>query len=174
MATVFTIGDVNGLRLLDSVAAAQARVAVETIRGVPARFDRHWILRCLHTNPPIAAAGWTEAEANAASQDVEVLADTLRFITDEDATVIEPEPTRLKLVVQLGTARLLGCLAIGRHAVELVNLASTAIRYGLTARQLAELAPVHRTPTRPSRSPGCNVHLECRSGARQVRARLGT
>ena len=141
--SVYAIGDVNGMSLLDSVASAQARVAVETIRGMPARFDLHWIPRCLHAEPPIASAGWTEAEANAAGQDVEVLAETLQLITDDDATVIEPEPTRLKVVVQMGTARILGCVAIGHHAVELVNLTSTAIRYGLTARQLADLSPVH-------------------------------
>jgi pyruvate/2-oxoglutarate dehydrogenase complex dihydrolipoamide dehydrogenase (E3) component len=37
----------------------------------------------------------------------------------------------------------LGCLVIGRHAVEIVNLASGAICHGLTAGQLAELSPVH-------------------------------
>jgi pyruvate/2-oxoglutarate dehydrogenase complex dihydrolipoamide dehydrogenase (E3) component len=141
--SVFAIGDVTGLGMLDSVAAAQARVAVQTILGVPARFNLHWIPRCLHTQPPIAAAGWTQAEAAAAGQDVEALAHTLRLVTDDDATVVEPETTDLKLVVQSGTARLMGCLAIGPRAAEIVNLASTAIRHGLTARQVADLSLVH-------------------------------
>jgi C4-dicarboxylate-specific signal transduction histidine kinase len=51
--------------------------------------------------------------------------------------------TDLKLVVQTGTARFLGCLAIGPRAAEIVNLASTAIRLGLTARQLTDLSLVH-------------------------------
>jgi len=141
--SIFAIGDVTGLGMLDSVAAAQARVAVQTILGVPARFDLHWIPRCLHTQPPIAAAGWTQAEAAAAGQDVEVLSRTLQLVTDDDATVVEPETTQLKLVVQTGTARLLGCLAIGPRAAEIVNLASAAIRHGLTARQVADLSLVH-------------------------------
>jgi len=141
--SIFAIGDVTGLGMLDSVAAAQARVAVQTILGVPARFDPHWIPRCLHTQPPIAAAGWTQAEAAAAGQDVEVLSRTLRSVTDDDATVVEPETTQLKLVVQTGTARLLGCLAIGPRAAEIVNLASAAIRHGLTARKVADLSLVH-------------------------------
>lgn len=140
---MFAIGDVTGLGLLDSVAAAQARVAVQTILGKPARFDLHWIPRCLHTHPPVAAAGWTEAEAGAAGQDFEVLSHTLRLVTDDDATVVEPETTGIKLVVQTGTARVLGCLAIGPRAAEIVNLISTAIRNGLTARQLADLSLVH-------------------------------
>jgi glutathione reductase (NADPH) len=72
-----------------------------------------------------------------------VLAHTLQLVTDDDATVVEPETTDLKLVVQTGTGRLLGCLAIGPRAAEIVNLASTAVRHGLTARQLADLSLVH-------------------------------
>ena len=143
LPSVFAIGDVTGLGMLDSVAAAQARVAVQSILGIPARFDLHWIPRCLHTQPSIAAAGWTQAEAAAAGQEVEVLSHTLQLVTDDDATVVEPEITDLKLVVQTGTARFLGCLAIGPRAAEIVNLASTAIRLGLTARQLTDLSLVH-------------------------------
>jgi dihydrolipoamide dehydrogenase len=40
---VFAIGDVNGLALLDSVAFAQARAAVETILGKSVRFNLRWI-----------------------------------------------------------------------------------------------------------------------------------
>lgn len=68
--SIFAIGDLNGIMLLDSAAYDQARVAIQTILGRPARFDAHWIKRCLHTQPPIAAAGLTEAEANTAGQDV--------------------------------------------------------------------------------------------------------
>jgi pyruvate/2-oxoglutarate dehydrogenase complex dihydrolipoamide dehydrogenase (E3) component len=143
VGSIFAIGDVTGLGMLDSVAAAQARVAVQSLLGVAARFDLHWLPRCLHTRPPVAAAGWTQAEAEAAGQDVEVLSHSLGLITDDDATVIEPETTKLKLVVQTGTARLMGCLAIGPRAAEIVNLASTAIRHGLTARQVADLSLVH-------------------------------
>jgi dihydrolipoamide dehydrogenase len=143
LESVFAIGDVNGLGLLDSMASAQARVALQTILGIPARFDPHWVPRCLHTDPPLAAAGWTEAEANAAGLDCETLSDTLQLITDDDRTVIEPEATKLKLIVQADTARLLGCLAVGPRAAEIVNLVSAGMRYGLTARQLADLSPVH-------------------------------
>jgi pyruvate/2-oxoglutarate dehydrogenase complex dihydrolipoamide dehydrogenase (E3) component len=54
---VFTIGDINGLALLDSVAFAQARVSVETILGKSAGFNLRWVPRCVHTDPPVASAG---------------------------------------------------------------------------------------------------------------------
>ena len=141
--SIFAIGDINGLMLLDSAAYAQARVAVQTILGHKAMFEPHWIPRCLHTQPPIAAAGRTEAEAAAAGHQVDVISENLSLITDNDATMIEPDKNLLKLVVQSSTGRILGCLAIGSRAAELVNLASTAIRRGLTAQDLADLSLIH-------------------------------
>ena len=141
--SIFAIGDVNGIMLLDSAAYAQARVAVQTILGQPGRFDPHWVPRCLHTEPPIAAAGWTKAEADGAGHEVEVFSSSLPLITDDDATMVEPDANLLKLVVQSGTGIILGCLAIGSRAAELVNLVSTATRAGLTAQGLADLSLIH-------------------------------
>jgi dihydrolipoamide dehydrogenase len=141
--SIFAIGDVNGIMLLDSAAYVQARVAVQTILGQPARFDPHWVPRCLHTQPPIAAAGWTVAEANAAGHEADVFSSNLPLITDDDATMVEPDANLLKLVVQSGTGIILGCLAVGSRAAELVNLVSTAIRAGLTAQRLADLSLIH-------------------------------
>ena len=143
VSSIFAIGDVNGIMLLDSAAYAQARVAVQTILGQPARFDPHWVPRCLHTQPPIAAAGWTEREAYAAGHEVEVFSSSLPLITDDDVTMVEPDANLLKLVVQSGTGIILGCLAVGSRAAELVNLVSTAIRAGLTAQRLADLSLIH-------------------------------
>lgn len=141
--SIFAIGDVNGVMLLDSAAFAQARAAVQTILGHPARFDAHWIPRCLHTQPPIAAAGWTAAEALAAGHNVDVISETLPLITDDDGTMIEPDKNLLKLVVQSSTGRILGCQAVGSRAAELINLASSAIRANLTVHQLADLSFIH-------------------------------
>src|SRR6201987_2166430 len=141
--SIFAIGDLNGIMLLDSAAYAQARVAVETILGEKAMFEPHWIPRCLNTQPPIAAAGGTEAEAVAAGHQVDVISENLPLITDDDATMIEPDKNLLKLVVQSSTGRILGCLAIGSRAAELVNVGSMAIRSGVFVQRLADLSLIH-------------------------------
>jgi dihydrolipoamide dehydrogenase len=141
--SIFAIGDINGIMLLDSAAYAQARVAVQTILGEKGTFEPHWIPRCLHTNPPIAAAGWTQAEAAAAGHQVDVISENLPLITDDDATMIEPDRNLVKLVVQSSTGRILGCVAVGSRAAEFVNLASTAIRSGLFAQRFADLSLIH-------------------------------
>jgi dihydrolipoamide dehydrogenase len=126
-----------------SAAYAQARVAVQTVLGRPARFDSHWIPRCLHTHPPIGAAGWTADEADAAGHEVEIISATLPLITDDDTTMLEPDRNLLKLIVQSGTGVILGCQAVGSRATELINLASSAIRLGLTVDRLADLSFIH-------------------------------
>jgi dihydrolipoamide dehydrogenase len=141
--SIYAIGDVNGIMLLDSAAYAQARVAVQTILGRPARFDAHWIPRCLHTQPPIAAAGWTAAEADSADTSVEVISETLSSVTDDDASMVQPEKNLVKLVVENGTGLILGCQAIGSRAPELINLASSAIRTGLRVHNLTDLSLIH-------------------------------
>ncbi|MFZ0505841.1 MAG: FAD-dependent oxidoreductase, partial [Chthoniobacterales bacterium] len=141
--TIYAIGDVNGVLQLDSAAYAQARVAVQSILGQAARFDAHWIPRCLHTQPPIAAAGWTAAEADAAGHAVEVISQTLSLVTDDDASIVVPDENVLKLVIQSSTGIIMGALAFGSRAPELINLASTAIRTGLTVHSLADLSLIH-------------------------------
>jgi pyruvate/2-oxoglutarate dehydrogenase complex dihydrolipoamide dehydrogenase (E3) component len=142
-SNVFAIGDVNGLALLDSVAFAQARVAVENILGKYDRFDSRWVPRCVHTDPPVASVGWTEKEAIAAGHEIEVLEETLRLVTDDDRSVVEPERLQIRLVVRPETRSLLGCQAVGEKAAEIVNLAATALSTGLSITQLVDLAMVH-------------------------------
>ena len=140
---VFAIGDVNGLALLDSVAFAQARVAVETILGRSARFDSRWVPRCVHTDPPVASVGWTEKEAIAAGHEIEVFEEALRLVVDDDRSVVDPQPLHIRLVVRRETRTLLGCQAVGEKAAEIVNLAAMAISTGISVSRLLELVMVH-------------------------------
>jgi pyruvate/2-oxoglutarate dehydrogenase complex dihydrolipoamide dehydrogenase (E3) component len=140
---VYAIGDVNGLALLDSVAFAQARVAVENVLGKPAQFDYRLVPRCVHTDPPVASAGWTEREALAAGLAVEVIDENVRLMTDDDRSVIDPEQIKIRLILEPETGKLLGCQAVGAKAAEIINLAAAALHTGLSGAQLAELSMVH-------------------------------
>ncbi|MGA8658784.1 MAG: hypothetical protein WB586_21830 [Chthoniobacterales bacterium] len=116
---------------------------METILARPARFDSRWVPRCVHTDPPVASVGWTEKEAIAAGHNVEVLAETVRLVTDDDRSVVDPESLKIRLVVQPETKALLGCQAVGEKAAEIVNLAATALNTGLSVAQLADVPMVH-------------------------------
>jgi len=76
-------------------------------------------------------------------QEIEVLEETLRLVTDDDRSVVDPEPLRIRLVVKPETRTLLGCQAVGEKAAEIVNLAGVALSTGLSVTGLVEVAMVH-------------------------------
>jgi len=136
---IYAVGDVNGISMLDSTAFAQANVAINSILGRDSRFDRRWIPRCVHTAPAIAAVGWTEEEAAIDGIDHVVVKETIRLVSDNDRSVIAPEQTFIKLIIDTHSMHLLGCLVVGDHASVIVNTAAIAMRSGLTVEKLREL-----------------------------------
>ena len=145
--SIYAVGDVNGISLLDSVATAQANTAVENILGRPVRFDKRWFSQFLHTEPPIASIGWNEEEAKAAGLPVEALSWSGPIFTDDDFTTIEREQMTIKSLIHAESGRFLGCIAIGSHAAEIINLVSAAIATGQSARAIANLSAVHPSAT---------------------------
>jgi dihydrolipoamide dehydrogenase len=136
---LYAVGDVNGISLLDSTAFSQASVAVESILGHESRFDYRWIPRSVHTVPPIAAVGWTQQEAAAEGFDCIVASADIRLVSDDERSVIDPEPTFLKIVVDADSRHLLGCLVVGDHASVIVNIATIAMRSGLSVDKLRQM-----------------------------------
>jgi dihydrolipoamide dehydrogenase len=136
--SLYAVGDVNGISLLDSTACSQASVAINSILGRESRFDQTWIPRCIHSEPSIAAVGITEAaEAGAAGH--QVICDDILLMSDLERSIVDPEPTFLKVIVDTGSRHLLGCLAVGDHASVIVNIATIAMRSELTVEQLLQM-----------------------------------
>jgi pyruvate/2-oxoglutarate dehydrogenase complex dihydrolipoamide dehydrogenase (E3) component len=125
--------------MLDSTAFSQANVAINSILGREARFDRRWIPRCVHTEPPIAAVGWTQQEAAANGLEYLVVSDTIRLVSDNERSALDPELTFLKVIVDSQSRHLLGCLVVGDHAPVIVNIAAIAMRSGLSVEKLREM-----------------------------------
>jgi pyruvate/2-oxoglutarate dehydrogenase complex dihydrolipoamide dehydrogenase (E3) component len=140
---IFAIGDVNGLNMLDSSASAQARIAVEAIRGGDTLFSSRWVPRYLDIDPPVAAVGWMETDANEAGFEVDAKSESVKLVTSEDRTVSDPSYTQVKLIVERRTKKIRGCVIIGHQAAEVINLAALAIQSDVTASDLERLFLVH-------------------------------
>jgi pyruvate/2-oxoglutarate dehydrogenase complex dihydrolipoamide dehydrogenase (E3) component len=69
------------------------------------------------------------------------------LFTDDDFSTIEREQMAIKCLVHAESARILGCIAIGSRAAEIINLISSAIRDGESAREIANLPAVHPSAT---------------------------
>jgi dihydrolipoamide dehydrogenase len=143
---IYAIGDVNGLSMLDSTALAQAQTAIDAIGGKQAFFVRSWTPRCLYTNPQMAAVGLMEKEAIDAGLDIVVGTETTELLADEELKVLDPYPTKIKTVLDARTKKILGCLAIGDQAVDVVNLCSMLFRSDAPADELNQCRFVHPSP----------------------------
>jgi pyruvate/2-oxoglutarate dehydrogenase complex dihydrolipoamide dehydrogenase (E3) component len=146
-SNIFAIGDVNGIAMLDSVAFTQARVAVQNILDKPTTFNMHVIPRSIYTNPLVATVGLTQMHADQFDEPIETITDEVEAISDNSRSVIEPEKTTIKLLYQPERKELLGCLAIGPNATEIVNETSMALYTGANIQKLLNVAAVHPSPS---------------------------
>jgi pyridine nucleotide-disulfide oxidoreductase len=60
--------------------------------------------------------------------------------------VLDPYPTKIKVVLNAQTKKILGCLAIGNQALEIVNLCSILLTSDTSPDQLNRYRFVHSSP----------------------------
>jgi dihydrolipoamide dehydrogenase len=144
--TIYAIGDINGLSMLDGTALAQAQTAIDAIGGKRTHLDPRRTPRCIYTSPQMAAVGFTEEEAVEAGIDVIAGSETTELIADETLKVLDPYPTKIKVVLDARTMKLLGCLAIGDQAIDVVNLCSMLIKSRAPVDRLSRYRFVHPSP----------------------------
>jgi pyruvate/2-oxoglutarate dehydrogenase complex dihydrolipoamide dehydrogenase (E3) component len=83
--------------------------------------------------------GWTEQEAGAQGIEYLAVSDTICLMSDNERSVVDPEPTFVKVLINTHTRHLLGCLVVGDHAPVIANVAAIAIRSGLSVETLCEM-----------------------------------
>lgn len=141
--TIFAIGDVAGEPMLAHKASHEARVAVEAIAGHKAIFEPQAIPAVVFTDPEIAWAGLTEAQAAQEGRRVEVA----RFPWGASGRAIANDRVDglTKLVIDPETERVLGIGIAGAGAGELISEGVLAIEMGATASDVK--LTIHPHPT---------------------------
>jgi dihydrolipoamide dehydrogenase len=141
--TIFAIGDVAGEPMLAHKASHEARVAVEAIEGQKVVFDPAAIPAVVFTDPEIAWAGLTEAEAEKQGLKVEVA--KFPWPASGRAIAIDRVDGMTKLIIDPETERILGVGLAGSGAGELIAEGVVAIEMGMTASDLK--LSIHPHPT---------------------------
>ena len=140
---ILAIGDVAGEPMLAHKASHQGKVAVETIAGEPAEFDKLAIPAVVFTDPEIAWAGLTEEQAKQEKIPYEVA--HYPWAASGRAQAVGATSGLTKLLFEPEAERLLGVGLGGSGAGELIAEGVVAIEMGVTARDLAE--SIHPHPT---------------------------
>jgi len=141
--SIFAIGDVVGEPMLAHKASHEGRVAVEVIAGENVAFTPRAIPAVVFTDPELAWAGLTEAQA--AKENRRVAIAKFPWGASGRAITLDRTDGLTKLVLDPETERLLGVGLVGPGAGELIAEGVLAIEMGANATDLK--LSIHPHPT---------------------------
>jgi mercuric reductase len=132
---IYAVGDVTTNPELVYVAAAAGAVAARNaLTGAQEPLDLNVVPAVIFTDPQIATVGLTEAQARRAGYEVKTSRVSLEYVPRAQAAW----DTRgfIKLVADAGTGRILGAHVLAAEGGEVIQVATLAIRFGLTIDDL--------------------------------------
>jgi dihydrolipoyl dehydrogenase len=141
--SIFAIGDVVGEPMLAHKASHEGRVAVEVIAGENVAFEPRAIPAVVFTDPELAWAGLTEAQAQKENRKITVA--KFPWGASGRAITLDRTDGLTKLILDTETERILGVGLVGPGAGELIAEGVLAIEMGATATDLK--LSIHPHPT---------------------------
>lgn len=142
---IYAIGDVAGPPLLAHKASHEGIVAAEVICGLPSAADWHTVPAVIFTDPEIAYAGMSEAEAQQAGY--KTLIGKFPFAALGRALTMGETDGFIKIIADAETKVVLGVQIVGPEASTLISEGVLAIEMGATLEDLA--LSIHPHPTLP-------------------------
>lgn len=140
---IYAIGDVSGPPMLAHKASKEGEVCAEIIAGHKAGKDWTSVPGIIFTDPEIATAGMSEADAKAQGHKVKV--GKFPFSVLGRAMSIRETDGFVKVVTDADTKRVLGVTVVGPSASDLISEAMLAVEMTATAEDLA--LTMHPHPT---------------------------
>lgn len=140
---IFAIGDVVGQPMLAHKATHEGKIAAEVCAGENSAFDARVIPSVAYTDPEVAWAGVTEAEAKEAGADYGV--GKFPWAASGRALGIGRPEGFTKLIFDKATNRIIGAGIVGPHAGDLISECALAIEMGAEAADIG--LTIHPHPT---------------------------
>jgi len=141
--SIYAVGDVTGRVNLTPVAIREGHAFADTVfRGIPTKADHDLIPSAVFTRPELGSIGLSE-EAARERGPIEVYATAFRPM--KTAFIGHPDRVLMKLIVDQGSRRVIGCHIVAPEAGELIQLAAVAIRMGATKEDFDRTVAVHPT-----------------------------
>lgn len=140
---IYAIGDVVGEPMLAHKASHEGRTAVEAIAGHKVAFEPNAIPAVVFTDPEIAWAGLTEAQAQKDGREIAVA--KFPWAASGRAMTLDRTEGLTKLILDPKTERILGVGMVGVGAGDMIAEGTLAIEMAATATDLA--LTIHPHPT---------------------------
>jgi dihydrolipoamide dehydrogenase len=142
---IYAIGDVAGQPMLAHKASREAEVVADVIAGHQAEFDVRCIPAVIFSDPELASAGLTAAEAGQRGLQIKVgkfpFAALGRAIANADTDGF------VKVVIDAASHEVLGIQVVGNGASDIIAEAALAIEMGALAEDIS--LTIHAHPTLP-------------------------
>jgi dihydrolipoamide dehydrogenase len=117
---IYAVGDVAGYWQLAHTAFKEGEVAAENIAGRQVEMEGA-VPRCIYTDPEIGSVGLTEAEARERFGDDRIRIGRFPFSANARAAMFADRTGFVKTIHETTYDELLGVVAVGLSATELVN-----------------------------------------------------
>ncbi len=140
---IFAIGDVAGEPMLAHKASHEARVAVEVISGQRSIYEPAAVPAVVFTDPEVAWAGLSEAQAKA--QGIDYTVTRFPWAASGRAVTMGRGEGMTKMIVDAGSERILGAAIVGPGAGEMIAEAVVAIEMAANVTDLSLC--IHPHPT---------------------------
>lgn len=138
---VYAVGDVTGGPPLAHVAIRQAKVAAESLAGLPAQFAPQAVPYVAWTEPQLATVGLSAAQAQAAGY--RVISGRFPLAASGRALTLNGGDGLVQTIAEQDSEVLLGVTIIGPHAETLIGEAALALEMGATLTDLIETLHPH-------------------------------
>ncbi len=140
---IYAVGDVTGPPFLAHRASYHGLIAAENIAGREESVKDVVIPSAIFTDPEIAFAGLTEAEAK--ERGIEPKVGKFLFSASGRAVAEDAAEGFVKIIVDSSTDEVIGCQMAGHHVSELISEAVLAIQNKLKLEQFAKCMRPHPT-----------------------------
>jgi pyruvate/2-oxoglutarate dehydrogenase complex dihydrolipoamide dehydrogenase (E3) component len=140
---IWAAGDVTGGLQFTHVADYMARIVVQNaLTPLKAKASYRVVPWVTYTDPEVARVGWTEVEATARGERVEVFRSDF---ADLDRAIVDGATTGFAKIVTRQDGRILGATIVGQGVGELIMEIVLAMRFRVPLQQLAGV--IHPYPT---------------------------
>ncbi|MGE0004090.1 MAG: glutathione-disulfide reductase [Parvibaculaceae bacterium] len=141
---IYAVGDVTNRLNLTPVAIREGHAFADTVfGGRDVKVDHANVPTAVFSQPEIGTVGMTEAGARESSPKIDIYKTSFRAmrhtLTGRDERML------MKLVVDGGTDRVLGCHIVGPGAAEMAQLLGIAVRMGATKADFDATMALHPT-----------------------------
>jgi glutathione reductase (NADPH) len=142
---IFAVGDVTDRINLTPVAIREGRAfALTEFHDQPTTFDHEMVASAIFTQPQVGSVGLSEADArHKHGRKIDIY--LAKFRPMKETFYGGHQRALIKLVVEQGSEKIIGCHVVAPDAPEIIQMAAVALKMGVTKPQWDATCAVHPT-----------------------------